>query len=123
MLPRDMLAQLLLAQNDLAGAEQAYSGLKTVAREDPQAYLALGRFYRATGQLDKAVAEFRSLTTSNPNDSSIKVELIETLVDLDRLDEALALKRRAFGGRCREPEGPSGQRPHIDRAQRVRGSA
>ena len=64
--------------------------LKTIDPDDPQAYQALALFYLSTGQKEKAVAEFKSLAAAKPKDNSVKVYLVETLVDLNRIQEAAA---------------------------------
>lgn len=93
--PRDPLTRLLLANDYLAEgkpteAEKVCAELKTVAPDDPRAYRALALFYGTTGQRAKAAAELQSLRISKPEDPWVKAYLAETLLDLNRLQEASA---------------------------------
>src|SRR5262249_41498798 len=68
---RILLGRVLVAKGKLQDAEQLYAQLKLAFPDDPQAYQALGMFYRSTGQKDKAVAEFKSLASEKPKDDSV----------------------------------------------------
>jgi tetratricopeptide (TPR) repeat protein len=92
-LPRLLLADYYLAAGNLAEAEKVCIYLKKIGPGDPQAYRALGYFYRSTGQKEKAMAEFRALLTSKPKDSSAKADLIGALLDLNRVQEAAKLNQ------------------------------
>ena len=109
--PRLFLARIYLAAGKSADAEKLYADLKTIAPDNPQAYQALGKFYVSSGQKDKAVAEFRSVLAAHPKDNSVKGQLVEILLDLNRPVEAVPLNR---GGTAREPRGfprPAGAGP------------
>jgi tetratricopeptide (TPR) repeat protein len=86
--PRLILARIYLATGRTADAEKLYTNLKTIAPKDPEAYRALGNFYASSGQREKAVEEFRSVLSSHPNDDSVRTDLVETLLDLNRIAEA-----------------------------------
>ena len=88
--PRLMLGTVLIARGCEDQAERLYASLKTLAPEDPQAYRALANYYSSSGQREKAVAELKSLAAAKPKDISVKVALVDTLLDLQRLNEAEA---------------------------------
>ncbi len=87
-LPRLMLAKGYMAEGNLAEAEKVFVQLKTIAPDDPGAYRALAMFYRYTRQPAKALTELQSLRASKPKDSWVKASLAETLLDLNRAQEA-----------------------------------
>src|ERR1035438_9162150 len=91
ILPRVFWARILVRAGKPSDAERLYQGIKTIAPDDPEAYQALGQFYVSTGQKEKAAAEFRILMTSKPRDASVKMSLVEVLIDLNRIQEAAAL--------------------------------
>jgi tetratricopeptide (TPR) repeat protein len=77
-----------LATGRTPDAEKLYANLKTIDPKDPEAYQALGNFYTSSGQREKAVEEFRSVLSSHPSDNSVRTDLVETLLDLNRIAEA-----------------------------------
>src|SRR5581483_3066065 len=89
--PRLFLARIYLAMGRSADAQKVYLALKSVAPADPQAYEALGLFYRSEGLKQKAAAEFQILVKDHPNDYLAKARLAETLLDLNRVTEAQPL--------------------------------
>ena len=101
--PRFFLARIYLAMGKSADAEKLYADLKTIAPKDPQAYRALGSFYVSSGQREKALAEFRSLLTAHPKDNSVKAQLVETLLDLNRIREAAPLNREILSANPADP--------------------
>jgi len=103
--PRLLLARIYLAMGKSADAEKLYSDLKTIAPDDPQAYRALGSFYASSGQREKAIAEFRSLLTAHPKDNSVKAQLVETLLDLNRIGEAAPLNQEILNADPTDPRG------------------
>lgn len=105
VLPRLLLARTYIAMHRLSDAEKVDSELKTVAPDDPQAYQALGLLYSSTGQKEKAVAEFRSLMASKPNDNSVKADLAENLVDLNRIEEATVVDQELLKLNASDPRG------------------
>jgi tetratricopeptide (TPR) repeat protein len=103
--PRFLLARIYLAMGKPAAAEKRYADLKTIAANDPQAYRALGNFYASSDQREKAIVEFRSLLTAHPKDSSVKSQLVETLLDLNRIGEAAPLNREIVIANPADPRG------------------
>jgi tetratricopeptide (TPR) repeat protein len=107
--PRFLLARILLAMGKSADAEKVYADLKKTAPKEPQAYRALGSFYASSGQREKAIAEFRSLLTAHPKDSAVKEQLVETLLDLNRIAEAAPLNLEVMSANPTEPRGLESQ--------------
>jgi tetratricopeptide (TPR) repeat protein len=96
VLPRLLLARILLATNRGNEAEKLYGELKRLAPDDRRAYRALGLFYFSTGQKEKAAAEFQSVMASKPKDTEVKANLVEVLIDLKRTKEAQTLNREVL---------------------------
>ena len=103
--PRLFLARIYLATGKPSDAEILYKQLKTIAADDPQAYQALGIFYASTGQKEKAAIEFRALSNSKPNDSKVKMLLIDTLIDLGKIQEAKAVNQELIKVNAGGPQG------------------
>ena len=95
-LPRLRLVELYLASGRLADGERVAAELKRIAPDDPQAYRALGLLYVSTGQKEKAAAEFRSVAAAKPKDTAVKGYLIESLMDLNQLEEAARLNQQVL---------------------------
>src|ERR1019366_7000014 len=93
VLPRLSLAPVYLATGRVADVENLCAELKTIAPDNPQAYRALGLFYISTGQKEKAAAEFRALSKSKPNDTRVKMLLIDTLIELGQIKEAEVINK------------------------------
>ena len=110
--PRIFLGRILVAEGRLADAERTYAGLKSIAPGDPHAYQALGILYSTTGQKEKALAEFRELAAAKPKDMAVTAWLIETLIDLYRIDQAKPLLQAAFAGGQNEKSKSAGD-PRI----------
>jgi len=91
--PRLFLARILQMSGRPNDAEKVYIDLKKVAPNDPQAYQALGLFYSSSGQKEMALAEFRSLLAYKPKDAVVRANLIEVLIDLNRMQEARDLNQ------------------------------
>ena len=103
VLPRLLLGRTYVVTGQLKEAEDLYSKLKALAPDDPRAYQALGTFYLSTGQPEKAVSEFKSLADKKPKDDPVKAYLIETLLDLNRAEEAAPLVQKALGANGENP--------------------
>jgi tetratricopeptide (TPR) repeat protein len=105
VLPRLLLGRIYVLTNRSNDAEQLYGKLKALAPDEPRAYQALGLYYLGTGAREKAVSEFQSLAAAKPKDVSVKIYLIETLLDLDRTKEAAPVIENALSA--------SGDNPRI----------
>jgi tetratricopeptide (TPR) repeat protein len=107
--PRFLLARILLVMGKSADAEKLYADLKKIAPKDPQAYRALGSFYASSGQREKAIAEFHSELAAHPKDSVVKDQLVETLLDLNRIGEAVPFNREVVSANPADPGGLESQ--------------
>lgn len=99
MEPTAIQARLLLIRFlDAAGrpgeAEKASTELKTIAPNEPEAYMALGLHYIAVGRKDQAATEFGQLARLKPADLIVKRQLLDLLVDSNRLPEARQLSEQ-----------------------------
>ena len=104
-LPRLMLANSYIAEGNLAEAEKVCAQLKAIGPDTPEAYRALALFYGSTGQRVKAVAELKSLRSSKPKDLWVKAYLAETLLDLNRVDEANGPTQEVLAADPNDPRG------------------
>jgi tetratricopeptide (TPR) repeat protein len=89
----------------MADAERVSRDLKAVAPDSPAAYQALGQFYLLTGQADKAVAEFRAVSTAKPKDIKVRKTLIGILLDRGRVAEAATLNQALLKASPGDPDG------------------
>lgn len=98
--PHVALARVLVAQGKSDQAEQVMRDAKQTLRDVPGGPRALGDFYYATGQMDKAVAEYAVLNRESPNDLQTTKNYIQLLIltrDLPtaaRLNDALLQKNQ-----------------------------
>jgi tetratricopeptide (TPR) repeat protein len=106
---RIILGRIYLAMGRTADAENIYAKLKTIAPDDPAAYQSLGLFYSSTNQKDKAAAEFLALLKRYPKDNSIRANLLETLLDLNRIQDAAPLAQKLLGANPNDARGLSAQ--------------
>jgi tetratricopeptide (TPR) repeat protein len=86
--PRKALAGLYLAEGRKADAEEVLMQAKHDLPNNPDSFLALGNFYFTTGDLDKAVTEYRALYLERPKDLEVKEKYIQLLIQAKRYDEA-----------------------------------
>jgi tetratricopeptide (TPR) repeat protein len=89
----------------LPDAEKLGAELKTIAPDNPEAYQALGLFYISTGQKEKASVEFRALAKSKPKDATVKMLLIDTLIDRGQIREAEAIDKEILKVNPGDPQG------------------
>jgi tetratricopeptide (TPR) repeat protein len=89
--PRAQLARLFLSEGKPADAEQFLKESKPDFPDDSVGYRMLGDFYFATGDVNKAIAEYSSLYAQHSKDPQVKKNYIQLLILKDRLDEAKKL--------------------------------
>jgi tetratricopeptide (TPR) repeat protein len=82
---------MLLFEGKKADAEEVLKQANRDLPHEPGGFLALSNFYYATGDLDKAVAEYDALYRERPKDLQIKKRYIELLILAKRIDEARKL--------------------------------
>lgn len=104
-LPRKLLTEIYMDSGRMADAERVCRDLKSVAPDDPDGFGALASLYEATGQKAKAAEELQGLVVSRPKDIAIKVRLTDTLIDLNRLDDAYRLNQELLNARPGHPGG------------------
>jgi len=86
--PRAALVRLYMVEGKKADAEALLKQAKIDLPDNSDGYRMLGDFYYATGDLDKATAEYSSLFSEHPKDARVKRNYIQILILNNRLDEA-----------------------------------
>ena len=89
--PRAAVARLLLAEGKKAEAEEFLKQVKRDFPADSAGYSMLGDFYSATGDLDKAIAEYGALYQEHPKDLDVKKNYVQLLILKNRYEEARKL--------------------------------
>lgn len=89
--PRAALASLLMREGKKDEAEAFLRQTKKEIPDNPDAYRMLGDFYFANGDLDKALAEYASLSSDHPKELRVKKNYIQLLILKNRYDEAAKL--------------------------------
>jgi tetratricopeptide (TPR) repeat protein len=86
--PRAALVRLLMLEGKRDETEAVVEQAKKDLPDNSEGYRMLGDFYFATGDLDKATAEYASLYRDHPKDPFVKKNYIQLLILKNRLDEA-----------------------------------
>jgi len=94
LLPRQYLARFYYTQNRKANAEQVMIQAKKDLGDQGGPYRVLGDYYASTGDLNKATAEFASLTREHPKDLKVKESYIELLLSQNKREEATKLNNQ-----------------------------
>jgi tetratricopeptide (TPR) repeat protein len=89
--PRGALVRLYMAEGKKADAEALLKQAKIDLSDNPEGYRMLGDFYFASGDLDKATAEYSSLYRDHPKNVQVKRNYIQLLILKNQLDEATKL--------------------------------
>jgi tetratricopeptide (TPR) repeat protein len=89
--PREAIAALYLSEGRKADAEQVLEQAQRDLPRNPDSYLALSNFYFSTGDLEKAVAQYRTIYQLRPNDLQVKKKYIQLLIQAKRDEEARSL--------------------------------
>ncbi len=89
--PRAAFVRLLMTEGKKSEAESFLRQTKTDLSDNSEGYRMLGDFYLATGDVDKATAEYASLFTDHPKDIEVKRNYIQLLILKNRLNEASKL--------------------------------
>jgi tetratricopeptide (TPR) repeat protein len=89
--PRAALVRLMMVEGRRAEAETLLKDTKAALPDNSDGYRMLGDFYFASGDLDKATAEYGSLFNDHPRDPQVKKNYIQLLILKNRLDEATKL--------------------------------
>ncbi len=106
--PRAALVRLLMQEGQQEGKKDEIESFLKQTKKDipdnPEAYRMLGDFYFATGDLDKATAEYGSLYSDHPHDALVKRNYIQLLILKNRLDEATKLNDEILKSSPREAD-------------------
>jgi len=89
--PREALVRLLMQEGKNSEIDTFLQQTKKDLSDIPEAYRLLGDYYFASGDLDKAVAEYGSLYSDHPKDPQVRKNYIQLLILKNRLDEATTL--------------------------------
>jgi len=86
--PREALVRLYMVEGKKAEAEALLKQAKLDLPDNSEGYRMLGDFYFASGELDKATAEYGSLYNDHPKDIQVKKNYVQLLILKNRLEEA-----------------------------------
>ena len=89
--PRAAFVRLLMTEGKKSEAETFLRQTRTDLSDNSEGYRMLGDFYFATGDIDRATAEYGSLFSDHPKDIEVKRNYIQLLILKNRLDEAKKL--------------------------------
>lgn len=103
--PRAALVRLMMAEGKKSEIEAFLRKTKADLRDNSEGYRMLGDFYFATGDLDKAIAEYSSLYSDHSKDLQVKKNYIQLLILKKRLDEASKLNDEILKANGRDVEG------------------
>lgn len=103
--PRAALVRLLMQEGK---RDDIITFLQQTKRELPnnhQGYTMLGDFYFATGDLDKAMAEYANLYHDHPKDAQVKKNYIQILILKNQTDEAAKLNNEILKSHPNDVDG------------------
>ncbi len=103
--PREALVRLYMVQGNRNEAEALLKQAKSDLSDTSEGYRMLGDFYYATGDLDKATAEYSSLNSDHPRDPRVKKNYIQLLILKNRLDEATKLNNEVLKANPHDVDG------------------
>jgi cellulose synthase operon protein C len=89
--PRAALVRLLMQEGKKSETEAFLQQTKKDLPDNSEGYRMLGDFYFATGNIDKAIAEYGSLYSDHSKDPQVRKNYIQLLILKNRLDEAAKL--------------------------------
>jgi len=89
--PRAALVRLLMQEGKRVETESFLRQTKKDIPDNPEGYRMLGDYYFASGDLDRATAEYASLVSDHPNDAKAQKNYIQLLILKNRLDDAAKL--------------------------------
>ena len=78
--PREALVRLYMAEGKKTDAESVLKQTKSDLSDNSEGYRMLGDFYFASGDLDKATAEYASLYKDHPKDLQVKKNYVQLLI-------------------------------------------
>jgi tetratricopeptide (TPR) repeat protein len=102
--PRAALVRLMMAEGKKAETETFLRQTKNDLPDNSEGYRMLGDFYFATGDVDKAIAEYSSLYNDHSKDMQVKKNYIQLLILKNRLDEATKLNNEILKANAHDVE-------------------
>ena len=105
----------LFQSQDFAGGERELVTAMTIFPNDPQLLARLADHYRATRRCDAAVELYGRSLAIDDSRFYLRQRMVACLIKLGRLDEAMAVARRAIAGHERDARSDSVQ---VDSAMR-----
>jgi tetratricopeptide (TPR) repeat protein len=102
--PRAALVRLLISEGKRGEVETFLKQTKTDLPDNSEAYRMLGDFYFATGDIDRATAEYGSLYSDHPHDGQVKKNYIQLLILKGNVDEAAKLNDQILKANPRDVE-------------------
>lgn len=102
--PRAALVRVLIQENKRDGIESFLRQTKKDMPDIPKGYRMLGDYYFASGDIDKAAAEYASLYSEHPKDSETKKNYIQILILKNQLNEATKLNNEILKGNPHDVE-------------------
>jgi tetratricopeptide (TPR) repeat protein len=103
--PREALVRLYMTQGRKTDAEALLKQAKSDLPNNSEGYRMLGDFYYASGDLDKATAEYSSLYGDHPKDIQVKKNYVQLLILKSRLEEASKLNNEILKANPHDLEG------------------
>jgi len=103
--PREALVRLYMTQGRKTDAESLLKQAKSDLPNNSEGYRMLGDFYYASGDLDKATAEYSSLYGDHPKDIQVKKNYVQLLILKSRLEEASKLNNEILKANPHDLEG------------------
>jgi len=102
---RAALVRILVQEGKKSEIEPFLQQTKKDLPDDSEGYRMLGDYYFASGDLDKAAAEYGSLYSDHPKDIQVRKNYIQLLILKNRLDEASKINNENLKNTPRDPEG------------------
>jgi tetratricopeptide (TPR) repeat protein len=101
---REVLAQVFLKQGDQAKAEQVLRQASQDLSDKPLGVQMLADYYMASGQSEKARAEFASLYAKYPSNLDVEKGYVRSLLQVNDLDTAYPLLASLSKSHSKDPE-------------------
>ena len=101
---RESLTRIILKQGDQPRAEQVLRQASKDLADDPQGVRILADYYAGSGQMDKAKAEFASLSTKYPKNISVQKGYIRVLLEVKDYATAQKVVTELMKKNAKDPE-------------------
>jgi len=101
---RENLAQVILKEGDQARAEQVLRQASHDLADNPQGGRLLADYYMASGQFDKAKAEFAGLAAKNPSNAALQKAYVRSLIQVNDLSTARTVVASLMKKNAKDPQ-------------------